>query len=585
MRALVVSLALISGAASAQTVVRGGEHGDFTRLALAVEGPGAWSVEPLEDGWRIAVEGADAFDLSEVWRRIGRSRVAGIADDDGGLLIIAGCECDLAATEFPDGILALDIGPDVAALPRPLPTPPEPEALPAIVRPFPLLPRAAPGIETARQVPGVVPARAGPTADSGAGPSPDAPFRAALAGALSAGVDSGILRPAAPVPDDLANLVEGDGHAASEGTDRVVIRPDGPLAGLSTDCPPADLLEAGTEPGPPLYGEFDALSEPATIAEVRRLISDGLLPEAGATLGLLPDGAEAPAGDLLRVVRAFLGEDPAWRGCGPGPEIWSLLAGGAITSSPYDIAGAVVALPTHLRDLVGPRIALALARDGGTEGARRILAALGPAAGRTGASLIAEAWNGEGDEAAALLQRAVEGGDAHAPVAAIALLERRPSAAPLDRIAVLVSDDPSHPQTGRLSDLAAAEALRRGRADLAIGLAETGEGAWEAIAAHLRSAPLPAFVRLVREHASALARAELDPSDRAAIESRLRRSWHSEDGAPPTGDLPPAPAPLAWLPVPRDPVADASGPLELARAAVDAADRAEDLLGALGPEG
>ena len=587
-RLLTCLVALAAGPAFAQVTVRGGEHDGFTRLVLALPVPGVtWQVEPRDEGWRITVPDVEAFDLGEVWDRIGRDHVAAVVAEDGGLLLLAGCECDLAATEFPGGLLALDVGPTVATERRPEPADPSPGPLPRVGAPpvsltgeegiLPLLPQSAPAIETPRRTPAPAPPPLGPV-------RPRDELRLALAGALSAGVDSGLLRPAADPPEGAAPAVPLSSDATI-----VLDAGDAPAPAGPADCP--DSLHLSFEAGSlgPLYGEFDRLSPRAALAHARLALSQGLFPEARAHLALLDD--PGPVGrTLTAMAQAGDGADPGWTGCPPEAEVWSAALGEAPEGRGTDLSNAVRALPAGLRDALGPRAAETLARRdeaGDVAAARSILSALGPAAQQTASALVAEALLSDGDDRLALLRRAVGTADVDAPRAALALLraEGGIDARSLDRIAALVVDRPDHPLVPRIAERATAAALEAERPDLAIELADPGgEPAWAAVASYLRSAEGAAFVRLVHEHGSALAGAPLSAEDREAIERRLARAWPQDGGRRGAGDLPPAPAPLAWRPEPAPSAAVADAPLVRARDALVAAGRASDLVSALGPE-
>src|SRR5690606_23092602 len=111
--AAVIAMLSFATAASSQTiVVRGGEHGDFTRIVLEL---------PIESGWSIMTSPATAlltltrpglsFDLSAAYERIGRTRLVSLTSPNGGSLLKfdLACDCRVEGTMHESRLLVVDI--------------------------------------------------------------------------------------------------------------------------------------------------------------------------------------------------------------------------------------------------------------------------------------------------------------------------------------------------------------------------------------------------------------------------------------------------------------------------------------------
>ncbi|MGN0934147.1 hypothetical protein [Falsigemmobacter intermedius] len=110
---LIFLLLLPAGVSQAQTVTAySGDHPGFTRVVLDLPPRSEWQLGRRgEDyGLRILPPPA-AVDLSQVYRRIGKNRLAGIdwLAEDGELKIRLGCLCHARLTEDRPGLLIVDI--------------------------------------------------------------------------------------------------------------------------------------------------------------------------------------------------------------------------------------------------------------------------------------------------------------------------------------------------------------------------------------------------------------------------------------------------------------------------------------------
>lgn len=105
-------LGLAPLAASAQNVlVTTGEHGDFTRLVLQSTQAIEWSLDD-QTGTRRTLRLPSSelrLDLSRAFQRIGRNRLAGLAQDRDALVLELACDCSIRAWQERPGLVVLDI--------------------------------------------------------------------------------------------------------------------------------------------------------------------------------------------------------------------------------------------------------------------------------------------------------------------------------------------------------------------------------------------------------------------------------------------------------------------------------------------
>ncbi len=104
--------ALTGFASAAPVMVKSGEHDGFTRLVLEFPIPVDWKVGRSADGYvlRVANDTPD-YDLTETFKLIGKSRLAGIATDpvSGALNLAIACACYAIPFEFRPGIIVIDL--------------------------------------------------------------------------------------------------------------------------------------------------------------------------------------------------------------------------------------------------------------------------------------------------------------------------------------------------------------------------------------------------------------------------------------------------------------------------------------------
>lgn len=97
---------------AAEAVVRSGEHGSFTRLVIDLPQQSSWELDQSarQVVLRIA-RGVTGFDVSQVFTRIDRRRLADLRSlgGSGDLVLDLGCECSTRAFLFGQSMLVVDI--------------------------------------------------------------------------------------------------------------------------------------------------------------------------------------------------------------------------------------------------------------------------------------------------------------------------------------------------------------------------------------------------------------------------------------------------------------------------------------------
>jgi hypothetical protein len=390
-RVLLFLLALVGPAMAETARVLSGEHAEFTRLVVELPEPGDWRVGRNPMGYAFAVAGEDqpAYDLSQVWQRIPRTRLQALRvdPDSGALTLTLACPCHVQPFEYRPGTIVLDIrngpapiasafeAPFVAAVPPVSGTPPLAEA-PVLYDWRSGLPNAA----VAEDRP--------PPVDGGIAL---APLRDALLTQISRGAVEGLVDMQLPDPiqlpeDDLPDLPSGIrlglgplpgialdlGEPNAEPVPTCLPDRDLALSDWAGDRPATEIL---VEARSGLYGEFDALDPEAVLRAVRLHLALGFGAEARQYARLLPEGPQPEAlATLLSIARLMDGDaDPAtpfaaMLGCDGAAALWAALAHTSLpTAAEVDVDAIVrsfTALPPHLRRHLGPRLAdLLLPKD------------------------------------------------------------------------------------------------------------------------------------------------------------------------------------------------------------------------------
>ncbi|MFT4149099.1 MAG: hypothetical protein QM656_02800 [Paracoccaceae bacterium] len=420
-RAAALSVLLTPPALAQPVRVTTGEHEGFTRLALQLPTAEAWQLARVDEGYELTLATPATFDLSQVYRPIGKDRLATIWADPrtGRLRLGIGCACYAIPFEYRPGIIVIDIR-DGAA---PAGSAFEEDAdgqpmLPLAARPA-LRPRPRPAPVDTREYdwlaaraeeprtgfalrPGAPPGAADsqppklPVTD---GPSKADLLRDALLQQLSRGASEGIVDLQLPAGSRAAR---GEGDLpmtqirieASPG--RIGAEPRAPLTAAGDDCPAPDrlALQDWMSDGPVawqfgpamdgLTGEFDRPNPEAVAHAAHFLLALGFGAETRSLLSAFP--IETPDAALWRSLSFIVDDEhdpaPAFRGmaaCDDPAALWALLTSPPPRDEPVATGAALQAfsaLPAHLRQGLGPRLASVLLDLGKTEAAEAVVAAV-----------------------------------------------------------------------------------------------------------------------------------------------------------------------------------------------------------------
>lgn len=410
--------------ASAQVArVTSGEHDGFTRVVVHLQRPADWSLLRNAQGYSFGSPGAERFDLTEVFRPIGRNRLSAIwADPDSGdLQLRIACACHAVPFEYGPGVIVIDLrdGPppegsyfELSVDGTPLPPlaasdPPRPRqrpATPAADR-QPAFPGGQAGYDwktIARHASPPQPAM--PDLPAGALPDPAlSPWRDSLLRALAGAAGDGLIDlglphpPATPVADTggaqvriggSPSLLAAPGEAALAANGRMCPAPERlALQDWITEAPVAAQFGPATAG---LIGEFDEPDPASVVRAVRFLLAAGFGAEAEAMLAAFPlDHADEPLWrSLARITDDLPDAAPAFEGfsaCDGPAALWSLMSdpppapGTALAADA--VSGAFSALPADLRRQLGPRLVMRLTALSETSAAETVRAAMRRAGG------------------------------------------------------------------------------------------------------------------------------------------------------------------------------------------------------------
>jgi hypothetical protein len=379
--------------AMGQTVsIASGEHDGFTRLVLTLPQPADWRVGRTEDGYVFRIVGVQPrYDLSRVFDRINRQRLASIWADpgDGGLRIGIACPCHALPFEFRPGTIVIDLRdgqpPPGSSFEQTL----DGQVMPALAANRPIRPRPR----------------------SLSAPLPF-DWRDAVLGGRWSGQTQGMTVPL-PVPDRQLMMVEESlrmdlSRAIAEGLVEPVSRPpsappqktrpapDSPnlrlgppldvrsalssaeaLSAQGAVCPTAESLAISdwgdarpvsvqmAEAMVNLTGEFDRPDSAAARRAVRFLLHLGFGAEALALMSALPsEDTDKPLWQsMARLVDGNSDPDGAFAGhaaCDTPAALWASLADPSLSPTEINAAAllrAFSALPPHLRRHLGPTLA------------------------------------------------------------------------------------------------------------------------------------------------------------------------------------------------------------------------------------
>lgn len=406
MKALLTLLFLLIAAAApaAPVAVTSGEHEGFTRLVFDYGHPVDWRFGRTADGYELAIADAPpGYDLTGVFRLIGTSRLAAIWADpaSGNLRVGIACACHAIPFEFRPGIIVVDLRdgppPKGSSFETALAGPELPQlADKDVPRPRPRPAKVAPDYDWLHIARDETPSPQRPPV------KPESrldPLRDLLLEQLSRGAAQGVVemtrpeksRPPAPQPPFASAHVRiGDGPPLQSDPRA---SPMGDLGATGHPCIAAERLDVtawasdapvATTWAPAmtgLVGEFDRPDPAAQSRAVRYLLHLGFGAEARQMLDAF--GSDLPDAALWRAMAHVLDDDKAGEelfgdqmACDGPAALWSMLAAPALRPGMLVNAAAVrlafSALPLHLRQLLGPRLAEGFLAMGDTESARAI---------------------------------------------------------------------------------------------------------------------------------------------------------------------------------------------------------------------
>ncbi|MCL4674829.1 MAG: hypothetical protein KJZ59_02085, partial [Pararhodobacter sp.] len=382
------------GAANGQTFpVTAGEHPDFTRVVVHAPPGTSWSLTKVAENHLLSVAPSTAgFDLTRLFDRIPRTRLAGARSEPGLLTLNIPCNCGTNAWEERPGLIVIDITNRIE--PTQAQPPPSPAAVAAVD------PARAAGIALAQahaleQMQMDTPPEEPPL------PSLDAltetlgrPIAQALGqGLLEPATSRGsappvLLRPGADAPVDLPENMR-----IATATDRP--DPSAPPASEPRDtCVGAEALDFLLAPATgdfgttfgrltrELYGEFDQPRPDIRRALIQHYLSSGFGAEARA---LIENDSDPVSGRESLLGMSDLLEDrnsnsrlrlAQMIGCTGPTTLLAALAGAPdadIRRSASDIALTFTELDPPLRSILGQDLARRLIEVGATDAARIVI--------------------------------------------------------------------------------------------------------------------------------------------------------------------------------------------------------------------
>lgn len=111
--AIILLCLMPSVLAAKPALVRSGEHNGFTRLVIYVPEGSDWSLEKTDGQAVLNIENwTDGFNLSSVFLRIPKTRVADVSGTVSSVEISLGCDCSVVAETLPNGPVVIDISDD-----------------------------------------------------------------------------------------------------------------------------------------------------------------------------------------------------------------------------------------------------------------------------------------------------------------------------------------------------------------------------------------------------------------------------------------------------------------------------------------
>lgn len=412
-RILLLVLALLPAVANAAPItVQSGEHDGFTRLVFDYGKPVTWQVGRTTDGYELRAETITGYDFTQVFDLIGKGRLAAIwADPENGAVRVGiACACHAIPFEFRPGIIVVDLrdgpppkgssfelsldgsaAPDLSTRPQPRPRP----------RPFAM--EGYDWLTVALEEPQVK-STLKPAQLPDMEPSLQ-PLREALLRQLSRGATQGLVDMAIPNPSREPVLATGNPSVQIRvgefpGVDSATPGQTNSLSASGKECPSSESLDianwgddspisqqlATSSQG--LIGEFDKPDPEAVARAIKLRIFIGFGAEARQMMQAFP--TDSPDAALWRSLSYIVDGETEPKGrftgmsaCDTPAALWALLSDRSEVSSANKkaILMAFSALPSHLRQVLGPDLAGIFLDSGDQEAARAIRDAITRAPG------------------------------------------------------------------------------------------------------------------------------------------------------------------------------------------------------------
>lgn len=447
--ALVSLLTVAATGAMAQDVrVRSGEHDGYTRLVFDVPPGTSWDLAHKKNGARltIAMDGV-TYQTGSVFERLSANRLASVSQSKPGdtLDMEFGCDCVASAFQFRSSMIVVDIGP--GALPPPLtfdvPPWPDRQGIGSDQRANALKPSVGtdqPVLDLgARKLMNQLSTRLLQGADRevlGLTLTPVGPRASQVDKNTALSLLLGSNLHLSTVLDELDDLL-GSKVQQIETVPRCITTAELAFEHWS-DTRPFSVQVADLRVG--LFHEFDRLDDDRVLQLAKLYAFHGFGVEARQTLELL----ENPPIDAtwVKVIAGIMDEKSiptpspfrSQQRCDSDAALWALLADQKLAADAETeaIEMAFLALPGHLRQMLGPRLSSIFSDALQVEAARRVMRSVG----RVGSgkspevsqamALMATA-DGQKDIAEAHLTDVVtaSGAKTEAPLALARLVEKR----------------------------------------------------------------------------------------------------------------------------------------------------------------
>lgn len=401
--ALLLCLGILPGRASGQAqafYATAGEHPGFTRLVLHTPTAVQWALDKTAREARLTVSTPDArIDLSRVFDRIPRTRLAEVATEGPVMTMRFNCDCTLTSWQERAGLIVIDIGD-----PTPPPVePPTPQIAPSasLATPDPIAVAREAGRQVARRQVEQEAAAARPAPATLIPPADIESLTQALGRPVAAALAQGLLDPStvhvSPPSTLLGDARPPSTSASADGIANITIstvldRPDPdqpPRRAPDIACREANAMTflEGPDDEPfgsafgrilrDLYGEFDQPNPDAMLALLHLYLRSGFGAEARA---LIENSSTPITGRELLLGVSDIFEDRQSNSrmhlaqslhCGGSAALFALLSGASASAPGADeIALTFSGLPEQLRAIVGPALIRRLIEGGEIDAAR-----------------------------------------------------------------------------------------------------------------------------------------------------------------------------------------------------------------------